>query len=62
LTPFLPSNENTNALIRQFFPKGTDFSKVTLESIKKAQDMLNDRPRKTLGFLTPHEVFGKLLH
>ena len=42
--------------------KGTDFSKVTLASIKKAQDMLNDRPRKTLGFLTPHEVFGKLLH
>jgi IS30 family transposase len=56
------TNENTNALIRQFFPKGTDFSKVTLASIKKAQDMLNDRPRKTLGFLTPHEVFGKLLH
>lgn len=56
------TNENTNALIRQFFPKGTDFSKVTLENIKKAQDMLNDRPRKTLGFLTPHEVFGKLLH
>jgi len=56
------TNENTNALIRQFFPKGTDFSKVTLESIKKAQDMLNDRPRKTLGFLTPHEVFVKLLH
>jgi len=56
------TNENTNALIRQFFPKGTDFSKVPLKSIKKAQDMLNDRPRKTLGFLTPHEVFGKLLH
>jgi len=56
------TNENTNSLIRQFFPKGTDFSKVTLESIKKAQGMLNDRPRKTLGFLTPNEVFGKLLH
>jgi IS30 family transposase len=56
------TNENTNDLIRQFFPKGTDFSKVTLKSIKRAQDMLNDRPRKTLGFLTPHEVFGKLLH
>jgi IS30 family transposase len=42
--------------------KGTDFSKVTLASIKKVQDMLNDRPRKTLGFLTPHEVFSKLLH
>jgi len=56
------TNENTNALIRQFFPKGTDFSKVPLKNIKRAQDMLNDRPRKTLGFLTPHEVFGKLLH
>ena len=56
------TNENTNALIRQFFPKGTDFSKVTLANIKKAQDMLNDRPRKTLEFLTPHEVFSKLLH
>jgi len=56
------TNENTNDLIRQFFPKGTDFSKVRLASIKKAQDMLNDRPRKTLSFLTPHEVFSKLLH
>jgi len=56
------TNENTNALIRQFFPKGTDFSKVPLKSIKKAQDMLNDRPRKILEFLTPHEVFSKLLH
>ena len=55
------TSENTNDLIRQFFPKGTDFSKVTLKSIKRTQDMLNDRPRKTLEFLTPHEVFGKLL-
>ncbi len=56
------TNENTNDLIRQFFPKGTDFSKVSLSNIKRAQDMLNDRPRKTLNWLTPHEVFGKLLH
>ncbi|GAG69824.1 unnamed protein product [marine sediment metagenome] len=56
------TNENTNALIRQFFPKGTDFSKVSLKNIKQVQDMLNDRPRKTLEFLTPHEVFSKLLH
>jgi len=56
------TNENTNYLIRQFFPKGTNFSKVPLSSIKRAQDMLNDRPRKTLEFLTPHEVFSKLLH
>jgi IS30 family transposase len=56
------TNENTNYLIRQFFPKGTNFSRVPLKNIKRAQDMLNDRPRKTLEFLTPHEVFSKLLH
>jgi len=55
------TNENTNDLIRQFFPKGTDFTKVSLKEIKRAQNMLNDRPRKTLEFLTPHEVFNKLL-
>ena len=55
------TNENTNSLIRQFFPKGTDFSKVPNSAIKKAQEMLNDRPRKTLQFYTPHEVFNKLL-
>lgn len=55
------TNENTNGLIRQFFPKGTDFTKVSLKEIKRAQNMLNDRPRKTLEFLTPHEVFNKLL-
>ena len=55
------TNENTNSLIRQFFPKGTDFSKVPKKTIKKAQDMLNDRPRKTLKFYTPHETFNKLL-
>jgi len=56
------TNENTNSLIRQFFPKGIDFSKVSLKSIKRAQDMLNDRPRKVLNFLTPHEIFSGLLH
>jgi len=55
------TNENTNSLIRQFFPKGTDFSKITTKEIKKAQNMLNDRPRKTLDFYTPHEAFNKLL-
>jgi len=55
------TNENTNSLVRQFFPKGTDFSNISNKAIKKAQDMLNDRPRKTLKFNTPHEVFNKLL-
>jgi len=56
------TNENTNDLIRQFFPKRTNFDKVSLKQINRAQNMLNDRPRKVLGFLTPHEVFVKLLH
>jgi len=55
------TNENTNDLIRQFFPKGTNFDKISLRQINRAQNMLNDRPRKVLGFLTPHEVFVKLL-
>jgi transposase, IS30 family len=56
------TNENTNDLIRQFFPKGIDFSKVSLKQINRAQRMLNDRPRKVLEFSTPHESFVKLLH
>lgn len=56
------TNENTNSLIRQFFPKGTDFSNIPNKAIKKAQDMLNDRPRKILKFHTPHEVFNQLLN
>jgi IS30 family transposase len=49
--------ENTNGLIRQYFPKGTDFSKVTVEEIKTAQHQLNERPRKTLNWKTPKDVF-----
>lgn len=56
------TNENTNSLIRQYFPKGTDFSKISLLKLKKVQDELNDRPRKTLGWYTPHEKFSELLH
>ncbi|MDP2929911.1 MAG: IS30 family transposase [Candidatus Omnitrophota bacterium] len=55
------TNENTNALVRQFFPKGTDFSKVSLGQINRVQNLLNDRPRKVLEFFTPHETFVKLL-
>lgn len=56
------TNENTNGLIRRFFPKGTDFTKVTRKEIKAVQNSLNGRPRKSLGFLTPFEIFNKLLH
>lgn len=55
------TNENTNGLIRQFFPKKTDFSKATLKEIKKAQDLLNGRPRKVLGWRKPNEVFQNLI-
>jgi len=54
------TNENTNGLIRQFFPKGTDFNKVPLNKIKRVQDLLNGRPRKVLDFETPYEAFEKL--
>jgi len=55
------TSENTNDLIRQFFPKGTNFNTVSRAQINRVQNMLNDRPRKVLDFLTPHEVFVKLL-
>lgn len=56
------TNENTNGLIRQYFPKGTDFTKVSRYTVKKAQDRLNGRPRKTLNFQTPYEVFNTLIN
>lgn len=55
------TNENTNGLIRQYFPKKTDFSKVTIEEIKFAQNELNDRPRKVLDWDTPKKAFQKLI-
>lgn len=54
------TNENTNGLIRQYFPKGTDFNVVPLSAIKRAEQRLNSRPRKTLGFYTPSERFYEL--
>jgi transposase, IS30 family len=49
-------NENTNGLIRQYFPKKTSLADVTPERVKEVEDILNDRPRKTLGYKTPREV------
>ena len=48
-----PTNENSNGLIRDFFPKGTDFSKVSKKELKKVQDLLNERPRKSVGWKNP---------
>lgn len=56
------TNENTNGLIRQYFPKGIDFTKVSKKEIKRVQNLLNGRPRKTLSWLTPFEAFDKLLN
>lgn len=56
------TNENTNGLIRQFFPKGTDFNKVTRYEVKKVQDLLNGRPRQALDFRKPYEVFNQLIN
>jgi transposase, IS30 family len=50
------SNENMNGLIRRYFPKGTDFSKVTDEQIMRVEGLLNNRPRKRFGGLTPCDV------
>ena len=55
------TNENTNGLIRQFFPKGTEFADVTDEEVRRVQDLLNGRPRETLGWRTPAEAIGELL-
>jgi len=56
------TNENTNGLIRQFFPKGTDFNKVSRYEVKKVQDLLNGRPRQALGFQKPYQVFNQLIN
>ncbi len=50
-------NENTNGLIRQYVPKGSDVRTLTNEQVEHIMDRLNNRPRKSLGFLTPNEVF-----
>jgi IS30 family transposase len=53
------TNENTNGLLRRYFPKGSDFRNVTPEILAATVKILNHRPRKCLGYQTPHEVFHK---
>jgi len=50
------TNENTNGLLRQFFPKGTDFNEFSKEEIDRVAALINNRPRKCLNYRTPHEV------
>lgn len=52
-------NENTNGLVRQYFPKKHDFARITNAEVQRVAELLNNRPRKTLGYRTPNEVFFK---
>ena len=56
------SNENVNGLIRFFFPRGTDFTKVTDEQLDAVLNLINNRPRKCLDYLSPNEFIRKVLH
>lgn len=55
------SNENTNGLLRQYFPKGQDFSRYSQAELNKVAQLLNERPRKTLGYRSPTEVLNEYI-
>ena len=54
-------NENSNGLLRQYFPKGSSFDALEHGDIIKVQELLNNRPRKKLCFLTPNEIFSNFV-
>jgi len=53
------TNENTNGLLRQYFPDGTDLSVFTQRGLNRVAEQLNTRPRKTFGFRTPAAIFTR---
>lgn len=55
------TNENTNGLLRQFFPKGTDFTEISHHEVARVEQLINERPRKRHGYRTPAEVLAKHL-
>lgn len=55
------ANENLNGLVRQYFPKGTNFDNIDEQAVKVAENILNNRPRKRYGYLSPNEVFAKAI-
>ena len=55
------TNENTNGLLRQYFPKGIDFSPYVQRDLDAVADELNDRPRQTLQWMKPSEAFDQLV-
>jgi len=55
------SNENTNGLLRQYLPKGSDLTDVSPHDLLRIQDELNGRPRKTLGYLTPSDKYAQVV-
>jgi transposase, IS30 family len=56
-----PTNENTNGLVRRYLPKGIDLSDLTQADLRRIEQLLNDRPRRVLGYRTSNEVFDQLL-
>ncbi len=56
-----PTNENSNGLVRDYFPAGTDFNTITKARLKEVQNQLNERPRHVLDYRTPKEVFEEMI-
>jgi IS30 family transposase len=55
------SNENMNGLLRQYFPKGGDLSQFSIEDLCRVEELLNNRPRRVLGWRTPLQIFTEHL-